>query len=240
MIKREINSHGGGGLCSQRNLVIGFPVPLTTVVVSAVVIFTSSIMLSTINYSLCTRLINSFLSSSTTPSTTCVDLPQHDPLITGLTDNYEDGDLVSVNCTTALSSPPASITWYVNGLRMNSDYPNLLHEEHFESNAFHLQARSLELHFHLDRFQHFREDRNTVELRCSAQVDGMPVIPPRETIKFMAMRQATLTNHPLMTYLAESGGGASRNQLDNLRLVLPSVVFVVVLVRRIFQSTQLS
>lgn len=148
---------------------------------------------------------------------------------------------MSVNCTTALSSPPASITWYVNGERMNSDYPNSYHEENFESNAFHLQARSLELHFRLERFRHFRDDRNTVELRCSAQVDGMSVVPPRETIKFVAMRQATLANHPLMKYLAESGSrSASRNQLDNLRLVLPSVVFVVVLVLRIFQSTQLS
>lgn len=185
------------------------------------------------------------LSLSSSSSLVTAALPRHDPLITGLSEGYEDGDLVSVNCTTGLSSPPASVTWFVNGERMNSDYPNMfLHEENVESNAFHLQSRSIELHFHLDRFRHFRDGRDTVELLCSAQLDGLPSVAPRETIKFVTLRQNTLSNHPLMTYLADSGatrgvGGAATPELVILRLVVLSLVPLVVLVV-LGQSTQLS
>lgn len=41
-------------------------------------------------------------------------LPKHDPIITGLKHFYEFGELVSANCTSDMSSPPASITWYLN------------------------------------------------------------------------------------------------------------------------------
>lgn len=41
-------------------------------------------------------------------------LPKHDPLITGLKHFYEFGELVSANCTSDMSSPPASLTWYLN------------------------------------------------------------------------------------------------------------------------------
>lgn len=41
-------------------------------------------------------------------------MPKHDPLITGLKHFYEFGELVSANCTSDMSSPPASLTWYLN------------------------------------------------------------------------------------------------------------------------------
>jgi hypothetical protein len=42
-------------------------------------------------------------------------LPRHDPVIQGLQPYYNMGDIVSANCTSDSSHPPASLTWFING-----------------------------------------------------------------------------------------------------------------------------
>lgn len=163
-------------------------------------------------------------------------MPRHDPLITGLADYYEDGDWVSANCTTDRSSPPASITWFFNGKRRHTDYPNVYHEENVDVDAQHLQMRSLELHFQLDRHQHFLGDRNTLELRCSAQVDGLPAVPQRDTVRNVRLREVKddrIINQKQTTYLRDSSGAGG---LSHPLLWLP----VLLLLPAVVRITQLS
>lgn len=47
-------------------------------------------------------------------------MPKHDPVITGLKHFYEFGELVTANCTSDMSSPPASLTWYLNDEKVSS------------------------------------------------------------------------------------------------------------------------
>lgn len=41
-------------------------------------------------------------------------LPRHDPNVNGLATTYSYGDFVQANCTTDISSPPATLSWYIN------------------------------------------------------------------------------------------------------------------------------
>lgn len=41
-------------------------------------------------------------------------LPRHDPDINGIAHSYAFGDFVLANCTSDKSSPPSSLTWYIN------------------------------------------------------------------------------------------------------------------------------
>lgn len=40
--------------------------------------------------------------------------PNHDPLIQGLQAYYSMGDIVAANCTSAVSYPIATLTWFIN------------------------------------------------------------------------------------------------------------------------------
>lgn len=42
-------------------------------------------------------------------------LPNHDPIITGLSSTgYEDGDYLDINCTSDLSYPAPDLVWFIN------------------------------------------------------------------------------------------------------------------------------
>ncbi|KAG8240319.1 hypothetical protein J437_LFUL000794 [Ladona fulva] len=46
--------------------------------------------------------------------------PRSDPDVEGLRPSYYIGDLVSGNCTSASSYPPASLAWYLNGQQVGT------------------------------------------------------------------------------------------------------------------------
>lgn len=41
-------------------------------------------------------------------------LPHHDPIITGLSNSYEDGQYLDINCTSDLSYPAPELVWFIN------------------------------------------------------------------------------------------------------------------------------
>lgn len=166
----------------------------------------------------------------------CSALPRHDPLITGLADYYDDGDLVSANCTTDRSSPAASIAWFINGERVDTVYPNQYHEETVDAGEFHLKMRTLELSFTLDRHRHLLNGQKRFELRCSAVVDGLSTstILEKNTIRHVSLREDDISNQKQMTYLADTGCGLRRRPL--IIWLLPLLLCVLVSNR----STQLS
>ncbi|XP_059472208.1 uncharacterized protein LOC132194745 [Neocloeon triangulifer] len=56
-----------------------------------------------------------------------VYLPKHDPLMDGGGVVYAMGDLVSINCTSSKSFPPAEMRWYINNHPVSGD--NVIHFE---------------------------------------------------------------------------------------------------------------
>lgn len=169
-------------------------------------------------------------------------MPEHDPVIRGMADYYNDGDEVRANCTTARSSPPATITWYLNGQPVDSEIRNIVHQDEDEVDeqkkslvydGFQQQVRSLELSFLFDRHRHLLAERNTFELGCRAQVDGLPSVPYRDTIRIASLREDVITNQKQMR---PDNGGGCRQPLIFLHL---SLFLLCVLVTN-NRSTQLS
>lgn len=150
-------------------------------------------------------------------------LPRHDPIITGLLERYEDGDFVSLNCTTDMSSPAAVISWFINGESVYHEYQMPYHEEVIEAEEFQLKARSLELHFHIDKFRHF-QSRSSVEVKCLARVEGINSVPARESVKYLALRQDDLTNQKLTTNFRRNSSPSMQRIRDSLQVLFTLLI----------------
>ncbi|KAG1709824.1 hypothetical protein GQR58_002789 [Nymphon striatum] len=48
--------------------------------------------------------------------------PKHRPKISGTRYNYNSGDMVDVSCSTESSKPPATITWFINGVKADDRF----------------------------------------------------------------------------------------------------------------------
>lgn len=67
------------------------------------------------------------------------DLPKEGPQISGKTqDEYEIGDNLALNCTSAESFPPARLSWYINDLPVSTHNLALV-SENFFSPIYNLQ-----------------------------------------------------------------------------------------------------
>ncbi|KAG1710382.1 hypothetical protein GQR58_002664 [Nymphon striatum] len=54
--------------------------------------------------------------------------PASDPVISGFTDRYRQGEMVGLNCTSAPSKPAANITWLINGREVVPNKNTLHHQ----------------------------------------------------------------------------------------------------------------
>ena len=64
----------------------------------------------------------------------CLELPQNQPQITGGGDiniNYKPGDVLSLNCTSAPSNPPAKLKWLLNDQPVSTNFVILYLLSHF-------------------------------------------------------------------------------------------------------------
>lgn len=52
-------------------------------------------------------------------------MAKHDPIITGLSSNYEEGQTLDINCTSDLSYPPAELIWYINDKEVSASQSRL-------------------------------------------------------------------------------------------------------------------
>ena len=63
-----------------------------------------------------------------------LELPQNQPQITGGGDiniNYKPGDVLSLNCTSAPSNPPAKLKWLLNDQPVSTNFGILYLLSHF-------------------------------------------------------------------------------------------------------------
>ncbi|XP_050309506.1 uncharacterized protein LOC126745611 [Anthonomus grandis grandis] len=64
----------------------------------------------------------SFFTDIKTAELRVVDLPRHDPQITGLKTRYRLDETIKANCTSQGSYPAANLTWYINGIPLEEKY----------------------------------------------------------------------------------------------------------------------
>ncbi|XP_055381247.1 uncharacterized protein LOC129611868 [Condylostylus longicornis] len=101
---------------------------------------------------------------------TVAALPQHDPLISGVSIQYEVDQYVIANCTSDYSSPPATLSWYINNERVFPEWMQPQQESSMEMNEFLMKSRSLVLNFYLNS-QIFYHSDGILELKCVAEID---------------------------------------------------------------------
>lgn len=53
------------------------------------------------------------------------EVPTHGPVITGVNTNtkYKLGEILTANCSSGRSYPPANLTWFINGEMVSHFFP---------------------------------------------------------------------------------------------------------------------
>lgn len=98
-----------------------------------------------------------------------VELPQNQPQITGGGDiniNYKPGDVLSLNCTSAPSNPPANLKWLLNDQPVHSNY---VVKEPLIKRQRGLYSATIELLMTL-RQEHFRDGE--LRVKCIATIEA--------------------------------------------------------------------
>ncbi|KAL9874515.1 uncharacterized protein ACN427_012972 isoform 2-T2 [Glossina fuscipes fuscipes] len=94
-----------------------------------------------------------------------VELPHHQPLITGIRSRYHNGDILRGNCTSRHSKPAANLTWTVNNEEVQPS-----HVRHFKvlrDPKSEMQTSVIALHFVVNE-HHFQKGK--MKIRCIAQI----------------------------------------------------------------------
>ncbi|XP_055939069.1 cell adhesion molecule 1-like isoform X2 [Argiope bruennichi] len=91
-------------------------------------------------------------------------LPTEGPKIMGGQTQYNVGDMVAVNCTSAKSKPAATLRWFINdnavGPEYETEYSTTLHEDGLESSSLSLRFVAKDKHF----------VNQNMRLRCTASI----------------------------------------------------------------------
>ncbi|CAL1280667.1 unnamed protein product [Larinioides sclopetarius] len=91
-------------------------------------------------------------------------LPTEGPKIMGGQIQYNVGDTVAVNCTSAKSKPAATLRWFINdnpvGPEYETEYSTILHEDGLESSSLSLRFVARDKHF----------VNQNMRLRCTASI----------------------------------------------------------------------
>ncbi|GFQ83856.1 uncharacterized protein TNCT_171541 [Trichonephila clavata] len=91
-------------------------------------------------------------------------LPTEGPKITGGQTQYNVGDIVSINCTSAKSKPAATLRWFINdnplGPEYETEYSTTLHEDGLETSSLSLRFVAKDKHF----------VNQNMRLRCTASI----------------------------------------------------------------------
>ncbi|KAK5643965.1 hypothetical protein RI129_007810 [Pyrocoelia pectoralis] len=116
-----------------------------------------------------------FRLAAETHNITVATLPKEKPRIQGLEETYNEGDILSANCTSSPSDPAAIVTWFIH----NQPAPQKFIEEMRTSDNDGLLFRSVSLRFQVNR-KYTQGDSDNIELRCVSTLPGVP-FPPQET-----------------------------------------------------------
>lgn len=158
---------------------------------------------------------------SKTANMTVAALPQHDPFINGMTQSYRFGDFFVANCTSDWSSPPATLSWYIND---NLASPELLEPEHettMNTDGFVLHSRSLEIRFHIHKARLINTG-GELKMKCLANIIKIPSQARESTRLADILSEDGLHNQKLVNW---KNSGHKNNIL-----VMPTILFTSFLV----------
>jgi len=106
-----------------------------------------------------------FQTATTTNVLLVVDLPDEGPIISGTQPVYRPGDILSTNCTSRNSFPPAVLNWYINGQVAPQ---RLLQRFNITQ---HLQLSTATLGLRLKVEKNLFSKSGDLKIKCTATID---------------------------------------------------------------------
>ncbi|CAH1169772.1 unnamed protein product [Phaedon cochleariae] len=147
----------------------------------------------------------SFASAQSEAKMEVVELPTENPVITGVEEDYQIGDEISLNCTSGMSHPASILHWYINEQQIQK--AGALVHYPVENHQHGLVSSVLGLRFRLSS-HHFRGGSMKVKCRASMmpmlyQSDRESVVqtqtlPHREAL--LLVKSSTSSNLPIGVY----------------------------------------
>uniref|UniRef100_A0AAR5QI42 Ig-like domain-containing protein n=2 Tax=Dendroctonus ponderosae TaxID=77166 RepID=A0AAR5QI42_DENPD len=161
----------------------------------------------------------SFASAQSEARMEVVSLPDEDPVISGVEEQYQIGDEINLNCTSGRSRPASILHWYINEQQIQK--PEALIPYPIEHHAKGLVKTNLGLRFILTN-RHFLG--GSMKVKCVASVAPILFSEDRETVVqslpvVKDMREALL--------LVKSSSSRSKEELTVCLLALSIINFLV-------------
>ncbi|XP_020294241.1 uncharacterized protein LOC109859922 isoform X1 [Pseudomyrmex gracilis] len=100
-------------------------------------------------------------------------LPEHQPVLNGMRPSYEVGEILEAECTSALSYPPAVLTFILNSKEVNRDVTRILQSGYIEENVISLTRLGLTI-----RLERHHFPGGTLTLTCQATLPGITGYKP--------------------------------------------------------------
>ncbi|PNF43246.1 hypothetical protein B7P43_G14881 [Cryptotermes secundus] len=112
-----------------------------------------------------------------------VALPKEGPQITGEEGMYQVGDVISLNCTSGKSYPPARLRWYINGRPVVPDYNAVVQQHGLVTSVVGLRFEVRPHHFSSGHMQIRCVATISTDLEQSDPPDRAPLLEDnRETL----------------------------------------------------------
>ncbi|XP_055850741.1 uncharacterized protein LOC129915280 [Episyrphus balteatus] len=155
---------------------------------------------------------------------TVAALPQNNPLISGFHPMYHFDEFVTANCSSDYSSPPAILSWYINGELALPAELQPRQENTFAAHDYLLKRQILQIHFYVNgpRFIHFRK---MLELKCVADIIGFPHLRRESKSSAVLTHDQNLNNQMLLSTGERSASSATIFAVSILRLAM-SIIFL--------------
>ncbi|XP_030761169.1 uncharacterized protein LOC115886213 isoform X2 [Sitophilus oryzae] len=161
----------------------------------------------------------SFASAQSEARMEVVSLPDEDPVISGVEEQYQIGDEINLNCTSGRSRPASILHWYINEQQIQKD--EALIKYPIEHHAKGLVTSTLGLRFILSN-RHFLG--GSMRVKCVASI--APVL-------FSEDREAVVHSLPVMRDMREAlllvKSASSQVGISRLFYLFISIVFYLIL-----------
>ncbi|CAH1131829.1 unnamed protein product [Ceutorhynchus assimilis] len=119
----------------------------------------------------------SFASSQSEARMEVVSLPEEDPIISGVEEQYQSGDEINLNCTSGRSRPASILHWYINEQQIQKS--EALMQYPIEHHAQGLVTTTLGLRFTLSN-RHFLG--GSMRVKCVASIAPVLFSEDTETV----------------------------------------------------------
>lgn len=137
---------------------------------------------------------------------TVAALPQNNPLISSFHSMYHIDEFVTANCSSDYSSPPATLTWYINGEQALYGELQPKIENTIPAHDYNLRREILQTHFYLNGPRFYNPTR-VLELKCVAEIENFPELRRETVLNAYLVQDDNLNNQMLLSSGYQNASG---------------------------------